>query len=192
LKLREYLNQGENVYELFSVVVHTGTPRGGHYFTIIKNFDDGKWYKFDDSHIYEMEESDIVKTFSDGNSHSLNSATGYILMYRKIDKKNKNLNFENCIIQENLLQFLNEENEKIKLEEQRQLERMNTLQLKFIYDDKIINIFEKKQSSIKQLKSQVIVSYNLDRTKPENIRIRNVHNSSYKLLESYDDENKVK
>lgn len=113
-------------------------------------------------------------------------------MYRKIEKENKNLNFENCKIHSSLLEILEEENEKIKLEQQRQLERMNTLQLKFIFNDKIINIFEKKQSTINQLKSQVITCYDLEKIKPENIRIRNVHNTTYKFLESYDDESKVK
>ncbi len=113
-------------------------------------------------------------------------------MYRKYEKENKNKNFDNCKIQPSLLEILEEENEKIKLEQQRQLERMNTLQLKFIFNDKIINIFEKKQSTISQLKSQVITCYNLEKITPDNIRIRNVHNNSYKLLESFDDENKVK
>jgi len=177
---------------LFSVVVHTGTPRGGHYYSMIKNFEDGKWYKLDDTNVYEMDNKDIARTFSDGNPYTNNSPTGYILMYRKIEKDKEKINFDNCHIQESLLNFLSEENQKIKIEEQKQIERMNTLQLKFIYNDKIINIFEKKQSTIKQLKSQMILCYNLERIKEENIRIRNVHNTTYKFLESYDDENKVK
>lgn len=173
------------------MVVHTGTPRGGHYYSIIKNFEDGIWYKFEDTNVYEMDNKDIAKTFSDGNPYTNNSPTGYILMYRKIEKENENINFDKCYIQDSLLNFLNEENEKIKMEEQIHIERMNTLQLKFIYNDKIINIFEKKHSSVKQLKSQVMTQYNLEKIKEENIRIRNVHNTTYKFLESYDDESKV-
>lgn len=139
-----------------------------------------------------MDNKDIANTFSDGNPHINNSATGYILMYRKIEKQREKISFCECRIQDSLMSFLIEENEKIKIEEQRQIERMNTLQLKFIYNDKIINIFEKKQSSVKQLKAQVIACFNLQRINADNIRIRNVHNTTYKFLESYDDENKVK
>ncbi len=159
---------------------------------MIKNFEDGIWYKFDDAHVYEMNNSDIAKTFGDGNPHINNSTTGYILMYRKIENKEcENISFADCHIQSSLMSILNEENEIIKIEEQRQIERMNTLQLKFIHNDKIINIFEKKQSSLNKLKSQVIACYNLEKVKEVNIRIRNVHNTTYKLLESFDDENKV-
>lgn len=180
----------EYVYELFSIVVHSGTPRAGHYYSNIKNFEDGKWYRFDDSQIYDLENFEIAQNFGDGYSFSNNnSPTGYILMYRKVESFK--VNFDKCLIQNWLLEYLEQQNELIKAEEQKQIERMNTLQLKFIYNDKIINIFEKKQSKIKDLKAQVITLYSLDNTKSENIRIRNVHNSNYKLMESFDDENKV-
>ena len=175
-------------------MVHTGTPRGGHYYSNIKNFENNLWYKFEDSQIYEINNFELAKTFSDGNLNFAinNNPTGYILMYRKIERKGEIVNFNNCIVQNSLMNFLEEENEKIKIEEQLQIERMNTLQLKFIYEDKIINIFEKKQNKIKELKSQVLLSYYFDKIKNENVRIRNINTTNFKFLEAFDDEEKVK
>jgi len=47
--ISEYLEQGPHVYELYSVLVHSGSAFGGHYYAYIKSFDDGKWYNFNDS-----------------------------------------------------------------------------------------------------------------------------------------------
>lgn len=172
--------------------MHTGTPRGGHYYSNIKNFENNLWYKFEDSQIYEMNNFELTKTFSDGDRHFTNNPTGYILMYRKIERKGELVNFNNSIVPTNLMNYLEEENQKIKIEEELQIERMNTLQLKFIYEDKIINIFEKKQNTIKSLKIQVLKNYDLENIKKENIRIRNINTTNFKFLEAFDDEEKVK
>ncbi len=42
------------VYELFAVLVHSGSAMGGHYYAYIKAMtgsaeEDGKWHKFNDS-----------------------------------------------------------------------------------------------------------------------------------------------
>lgn len=42
--IQEYLLEGEFVYELFAVLVHSGTQSGGHYYAYIKSFEDGKWH----------------------------------------------------------------------------------------------------------------------------------------------------
>ena len=42
--IEQYLQQGEFVYELYAVLVHSGTHRGGHYYAYIKSFEDNKWY----------------------------------------------------------------------------------------------------------------------------------------------------
>ena len=37
-----YKNDGEYVYELFSIMIHSGSAMGGHYFAYIKSFEDSK------------------------------------------------------------------------------------------------------------------------------------------------------
>ena len=36
------------MYELFSVMVHSGSAAGGHYYAYIKSFEDNRWYSFND------------------------------------------------------------------------------------------------------------------------------------------------
>ena len=47
--IEEYVKQGDFVYELFSILIHSGSAQGGHYYTYIKSFEDGMWYNFNDS-----------------------------------------------------------------------------------------------------------------------------------------------
>jgi len=42
-------NRGKFVYDLVGVVVHTGlTISSGHYYSVVKDRDGGKWFRFDD------------------------------------------------------------------------------------------------------------------------------------------------
>lgn len=53
------------MYELYSVMIHTGGAFGGHYFAYIRSFEDGKWYNFNDSQVNEILDpvSTINETF---------------------------------------------------------------------------------------------------------------------------------
>uniref|UniRef100_A0A914WMJ7 Ubiquitin carboxyl-terminal hydrolase 47 n=1 Tax=Plectus sambesii TaxID=2011161 RepID=A0A914WMJ7_9BILA len=85
-RIKRYLAQGKYVYELFSVMVHSGSAAGGHYFAYIKNIDQDKWYCFNDSSVKIAVSEDIQRTFggpSGGWSYSNTNA--YMLMYRQID-----------------------------------------------------------------------------------------------------------
>ena len=48
---QEFLNTLgiEESYDLYGMINHFGTLHFGHYIAIIKNFSEGKWYKYDDS-----------------------------------------------------------------------------------------------------------------------------------------------
>ena len=47
-KISEFVKQGEYVYQLFSILIHSGSAMGGHYYAYIKSFEDGHWYNFND------------------------------------------------------------------------------------------------------------------------------------------------
>ena len=80
--MAEYLQQGDFVYELYSIMIHSGGAYGGHYYAYIKSFEDGKWYNFNDSTVTALSgEEEIFKTFGDSKG---SSGTAYLLMYRKI------------------------------------------------------------------------------------------------------------
>ncbi|XP_065900654.1 ubiquitin carboxyl-terminal hydrolase 4-like isoform X3 [Dysidea avara] len=48
------------VYNLFGVVNHYGGGTYGHYTAYAKNYLTGKWYHFDDSNVYEVDEDEVV------------------------------------------------------------------------------------------------------------------------------------
>jgi len=77
----EYLTQMgiEQKYDLYAMINHYGSLSFGHYISIVKNFQDLKWYKYDDSTRTEIPEDQIQKDFA------------YILFYIRKDiliKKN--------------------------------------------------------------------------------------------------------
>jgi ubiquitin C-terminal hydrolase len=77
LNLTDYVGRerkDESEYELFGIVNHMGSMRGGHYTAYCKNPNDN-WYEYDDDN--DVNEVDISK---------LVSPMAYILFYQK--KKN--------------------------------------------------------------------------------------------------------
>lgn len=91
LDMSKYVNEpeGSMLYELFSVMIHSGSATGGHYYAYIKNFGDGKWYNFNDSNVSEITEKDVESMYgAEGSSYksAYASTNAYMLMYRKVDK----------------------------------------------------------------------------------------------------------
>ncbi|CDW76980.1 ubiquitin carboxyl-terminal hydrolase 15 [Stylonychia lemnae] len=69
----------EQKYDLYAMINHYGNLSFGHYISLTKNFNDGKWYKYDDSARSQIPEEQIQKDFA------------YILFYIRKDLQNKNL-----------------------------------------------------------------------------------------------------
>uniref|UniRef100_H2YIV9 USP domain-containing protein n=1 Tax=Ciona savignyi TaxID=51511 RepID=H2YIV9_CIOSA len=44
----ETSKEGPYVYELFSIMIHSGSAAGGHYYAYIKSFENNRWYSFND------------------------------------------------------------------------------------------------------------------------------------------------
>ena len=62
-------------YELYAMIKHIGSVRGGHYVSYVKNPLNGKWYYFDDESIYPVTEEKIKKQ------------SPYILFYKRTECK---------------------------------------------------------------------------------------------------------
>ena len=79
--------RGPYVYELYGVLVHSGTAMGGHYYAYIKDLETQAWMQFNDSTVTAASEAEALaaaggKTFS---SYSyMSSANAYMLMYRQV------------------------------------------------------------------------------------------------------------
>lgn len=84
-------NQNDDLfkYELFSIMIHSGSATGGHYYAYIKCFETDQWYNFNDEKVTKLDKNDISKAF--GTSYSLySSTTAYMLLYRhKNSKRNE-------------------------------------------------------------------------------------------------------
>jgi ubiquitin C-terminal hydrolase len=78
LDLSSFLSPGEEaVYDLFAVIMHTGSIYGGHYISFARHETNGRslWYKFDDSYVTSVYyKAEIV------------SRDAYLLFYIKRDK----------------------------------------------------------------------------------------------------------
>lgn len=84
------LGKGPYNYELFSIMIHSGSASGGHYYAYIKDFRTQEWFCFNDQSVTQITHDDIQKTYGGGASRpycrvSSSCANAYMLMYRQID-----------------------------------------------------------------------------------------------------------
>ncbi|KAG0426386.1 hypothetical protein HPB47_026516 [Ixodes persulcatus] len=86
--------EGPYVYELFSIMVHSGSANGGHYYAYVKSFTENQWFCFNDAQVSRVSYEEIRKTYGGGPSRSgyyisaySSSTNAYMLMYRKVDKE---------------------------------------------------------------------------------------------------------
>ena len=82
----EYLKKGPFVYELFSVLIHSGSAMGGHYFAYIKSFEDGNWYNFNDSEVKLISHSQVNEELQKMFGTKNDSSSAYLLQYRLYDE----------------------------------------------------------------------------------------------------------
>ncbi|XP_051579628.1 ubiquitin carboxyl-terminal hydrolase 47-like isoform X1 [Myxocyprinus asiaticus] len=124
-------------FELFSVMVHSGSAAGGHYYACIKSFNDGQWCSFNDQHVSKITQDDIRKTYG-GSSGSrgyyssafASSTNAYMLMYR-LKEPSRNAKFlEVEDFPEHIKRLVQQEKESEEQEKrQREIER-NTCKIK--------------------------------------------------------------
>jgi ubiquitin carboxyl-terminal hydrolase 4/11/15 len=79
LKLKGFIHSKEQElsdYELFAISNHYGGMHGGHYTAMCKNFNNSKWYEFNDARVDEIDEEKLV------------SEAAYLLFYRRIENNN--------------------------------------------------------------------------------------------------------
>ncbi|EGZ29985.1 hypothetical protein PHYSODRAFT_470080, partial [Phytophthora sojae] len=104
---------GPHVYELYSVLIHSGSALGGHYYAYIKSLDTGKWYNFNDSNVSEISDTELQTAFggASGSGYSMRYSTcAYMLLYRLVNA-DKNVN---VILPESIPQYLKD---KIRADE---------------------------------------------------------------------------
>lgn len=53
-------DQGPYVYELFSIMIHSGSASGGHYYAYIKDFTTSQWLCFNDTTVNPVSSYNII------------------------------------------------------------------------------------------------------------------------------------
>ena len=100
-------SQGRYSYELFSIMIHSGSASGGHYYAYVKDFPTREWHCFNDQTVSSITYDDIRKTYGGGPTRSAgyftsaytSSTNAYMLMYRQV----KHWNFEFSFILNKLI-----------------------------------------------------------------------------------------
>lgn len=121
--IQRYLTQGPYVYELYSVLIHSGSAFGGHYYAYVKSFEDEKWYNFNDSTVTELDEEELQKVY--GGS----ATSGYMLLYRKYGSVKK-ASSEHGPYKITLQDAPQEIIEKVEMERHRMIEEQQRLEKK--------------------------------------------------------------
>ena len=191
-EIQSCMKNGPDVYELSSIVIHSGTANGGHYYAYIKSFENDTWYDFNDSDVSEISEREIEKVF--GAKSSLSSATGYVLLYRKIlsEEKNKIKSIDNSIIEESILKEIEKDMEIIYQEERLWKEKFRNITLKIFYDNITKEIVFKKDENIKKMKEKIIKEFDLGKNiSIESFKLRNYFINSDRYAEYIEDEDNV-
>ncbi|XP_043938661.1 ubiquitin carboxyl-terminal hydrolase 47 [Protopterus annectens] len=163
--------KGSLVYELFSVMVHSGSAAGGHYYACIKSLSDGQWYSFNDQHVSRITQDDIKKTYG-GSSGSrgyyssafASSTNAYMLMFRLKDPSRNAKFLEVEEFPEHIKRLVRKEKDLEEQEKkQREIER-NTCKIKLfcLHPQKKV-MMEKKLEVHKDrtLKEAVEIGYKL-------------------------------
>ncbi|CAD8153581.1 unnamed protein product [Paramecium pentaurelia] len=138
LKISESYNSlKKQKYILQSILMHEGNPDAGHYFAYIYNLDDQKWYYFNDIHVHEEIEQNVLKNAYGDQS---NSKSAYLLQYVKEDNakfaQNSMVKLKvfstsedqkryltdgyGLLLSQQQREFLNQNNEKLKQEVEQQ------------------------------------------------------------------------
>ncbi|XP_023308993.2 ubiquitin carboxyl-terminal hydrolase 47 isoform X1 [Lucilia cuprina] len=116
---------GPYTYELFAIMIHSGSASGGHYYAYIKEFDNNEWYCFNDQTVTPITQEDIQKSFGGGSSKTYyssvysSSTNAYMLMYRQIDTKRN----EKCVKADDFPEHIKTLTEKLKEEEETRVSR---------------------------------------------------------------------
>ena len=97
---KDNLNDEKMNYELTGILIHSGANlQSGHYYSLIKDQESGKWYKFNDNSISEYNIDKDLENECFGNIESKVNQFGkgaYLLFYTKKEcvENNKNYNKE--------------------------------------------------------------------------------------------------
>lgn len=192
--IQKYLKGGRNVYELFSVLIHSGSALGGHYYAYIKSFENFKWYCFNDSMVTEISHEEIPKVFG-GSTYSSGyyttcSSNAYLLVYRRVEPDNL-MKIEKTTVPAYIIEMMETEKNKKTQELLEKEEKNKMMKLKTVYKgvDKHVEI--KKDSKISEFLEKAVAAFELQDVDKRNIRLRGYSTYYDTFQETFEDEKTI-
>ena len=168
-KTQDLLKEGEYVYELYAIMIHSGGAYGGHYYAYIKSFEDGQWYNFNDTTVTQLkEEAEIFNTFGGAGQ----SGTAYLLMYKKVTGEEKKYKFEDSLVPEYLKEDIRKDTERSIKEELEKEQKLLQLKLKVFNEGRSQDIEIKKDQSLKDLITLCMEKFAIQGKETSDIRLR--------------------
>jgi ubiquitin carboxyl-terminal hydrolase 47 len=187
------MKEGQFVYELFSILIHSGGAHAGHYYAYIKDSANNQWYKFNDVMVYRISFLEIISTFGQNiskkkrySNNVQDRSNAYMLMYRQIDPDfNVNEVPKSLISQELRDEVENDVTvEKIKLLERERKD--NRMQLKVIYDDESKAFWvNRKEDPLTFLLLQAMKEFEIDNLEVSDCRLRAYNIVNKVMQETY-------
>lgn len=155
--IRRYIQRGPHVYELFSILIHSGSALGGHYYAYIKSFEDDKWYNFNDSSVRQIPDADVqaeIEAMFGGGTATANTSS-YMLQYRKIVPADSRPEVPLDLVPDYLKQEIDTETAKLIADKQLSIENLLRISVK-VYGssgsaDKFRLIGLKKNQTMREL-----------------------------------------
>lgn len=160
-----HVGENDHIYQLFSVMIHSGGAMGGHYYAYIKSQKTGRWYSFNDMHVTHITEQDVWRMFGDEEKR-MTAANAYLLMYRKMEPTTATATTEvsACAgpeegvneldgaldeIPEDLRKEVEEENRRYDEERAEHQRKLDTIDLRIFYGNTPTMIHIHKQKTLR-------------------------------------------
>lgn len=189
----QYLNEGPFVYELFSILIHSGGAHAGHYYAYIKDSANNEWYKFNDVMVHRISFLEIIATFGQNitkkkrySTSIQNRSNAYMLMYRQIDPDFNVNDVPKSLISQELRDAVENDVtvEKIKLLDRERKD--NQMQLKVIYNDESKAFWvNRKEDPLTFLLLQAMKEFDIEHLGVENCRLRAYNIVNKVMQETY-------
>eukprot|EP00606_Chrysophyceae_sp_TOSAG23-5_P000498 GSChrysophyteH2.ASY1.ANO1.912.1 assembled CDS len=134
-------SRGPWVYELYAVLIHSGSLHGGHYYAYIKDLGSGKWWNFNDSSVKEMAEEEVLSAWGTAfasTARPTTSANAYMLMYQQARgasaEEEESSSPRAVDVPDYIRQMVAQGEAEAKKARAEELERRNRIQLRVHYD----------------------------------------------------------
>uniref|UniRef100_A0A6B2KX25 Ubiquitin carboxyl-terminal hydrolase 47 n=1 Tax=Arcella intermedia TaxID=1963864 RepID=A0A6B2KX25_9EUKA len=171
------LNNGPNVYQLFSILIHRGSAFGGHYYAYIKSFQSGKWFEFNDSVVTEIEEKRMEAMFNEayGEKETYSSFSGtnaYLLMYRRYDPAQNIMEPSMEDLPEAVKESIEAEKRSKQLKEEEKKKSKSLSSLRVWYGKQSKDFKFEKEKLLKDVVEEIVKQFGLESYFPNNLRLR--------------------